>query len=747
MTYLAEGVPAFRLRNRCHAGRFELAKTILADPRRSVLLQQIEFRPLQGERADYGLFALLEPHLGGQGSDNTAWIGEFKGMPMLFAERPGYALAFASSAPWVHRSAGFVGTSDGRTDLNLHRRLEWTYAKAAEGNVALTGEVNLPACEGNFLTALGFGRSWQDAAHRARASLLQGFCSAEQQYRESWQKWQRDLLPLERSTGHEQNLYRISAAVMQTHESKDYPGGIVASLAIPWGFARSDKDRGYHRVWPRDMIQTVGGLLAVRGHENSRRVLFYLHVTQEADGHWPQNMEVDGEPSWNGLQLDETAFVILLVDLARREGALSDADLEPLWTMVRKAVAYLVCHGPVTPLDRWEEQAGYFASTMPVEIAALLSAATMAEEHAEASLAAFLRETADAWNAEIESLLYVTGTDLARAAGVKGYYVRFANPEQRAQGEPAHGQVTLRNHQQGTGQHAVNAIVSPDVLSLVRFGLRSANDPRIIDTVKVIDHVLRVETPGGPGWHRYNDDGYGEHADGSPFDGTGIGRLWPLLTGERAHYELAAGRNDTAKRLLATMESFANASGLFPEQIWDSSDLPQRKLFFGRPSGSAMPLVWAHAEYVKLRRSLEDGKVFDMPEHARRRYAGKNHDSPFKFWRFEQPCLSLPAGKSLRIEVLAPARVRWSDSSWHHSQHVDTIDTGLGLHYADLPTHELDGGDAVCFTFFWPQAGRWEGRNFEVRVEKSAVEGSIHGNVRDAGAAARRPPLASTRAE
>ncbi|HTU26070.1 MAG TPA: glycoside hydrolase family 15 protein, partial [Pirellulales bacterium] len=296
--YLADGVPAFRLQNQCRQGWYQITKVIVADPRRSVLLQQIDFRPLQGELADYSLYTLLEPHLGDQGSDNLGWVGEFKGMAMLFARRAGFALALACSAPWLKRSAGFVGVSDGRIDLSLHKQLQWTYDEAAVGNVALTGEVDLPKCGGKFVLALAFGRNEFDAAHRARASLLQTFDAAQKEYVESWQRWQRDLLPLAGGQPHAQNLYRISAAIMQTHESKDYPGGIIASLTTPWGFARGDKDHGYHLVWPRDMIQTVGGLLAARGHENARRVLFYLHVTQEQDGHWSQNMRINGEPSW-----------------------------------------------------------------------------------------------------------------------------------------------------------------------------------------------------------------------------------------------------------------------------------------------------------------------------------------------------------------------------------------------------------------------------------------------------------------
>ena len=155
---------------------------------------------------------------------------------------------------------------------------------------------------------------------------------------------------------------------------------------------------------------------------------------------------------------------------------------------------------------------------------------------------------------------------------------------------------------------------------MVRFGLRPADDPRILDTVKVIDALLKIDTPKGPIWHRYNDDGYGEHEDGSPFDGTGIGRAWPLLTGERAHYELAAGHTQAAMELLGTFNSFANEGGFLPEQVWDSPDIPEKELFFGKPSGSAMPLVWAHAEYVKLLRSLQEGHVFDMPPQTVRRY-------------------------------------------------------------------------------------------------------------------------------
>jgi glucoamylase len=260
-------------------------------------------------------------------------------------------------------------------------------------------------------------------------------------------------------------------------------------------------------------------------------------------------------------------------------------------------------------------------------------------------------------------------------------------------------------------------IVSPDALALVRFGLRSPDDPRIVNTVKVIDALLKVETPAGPVWHRYNGDGYGEHEDGRPFDGTGLGRGWPLLTAERAHYELATGRRTQAEALARTLVAFANEGGLLPEQVWDAGDLPERELFFGKPSGSAMPLVWAHAEYVKLLRSLRDGRVFDTPPQGVRRYQVDGIVSPHAIWRFNHKCSSMPAGKVLRVETLAPSMVHWSADGWRTVHDTHTRNTSLGVHVADLPTEKLEALVEVQFTIYWPTASRWEGTDFSVRTE------------------------------
>ncbi|MGD8579903.1 MAG: glucan 1,4-alpha-glucosidase [Lysobacterales bacterium] len=710
-----DGVPAFHLTNTCAQGYYRIEKDVVADPAREVVLQRVRFTALKGTLADYSLYALLAPHLGNAGAGNTAWVGEVRGLRMLFAERDGTALALACSAGWSQASAGFVGVSDGWRDLMRHGRMTWFHERASDGNVALTGEIDLAGSEGCFVLALGLGRSFREAAHRAAASLWDGFEAAERRYRDSWKKWQ-STLPVPGAAGDAPDIYRTSMAVLRSHQSSRFPGGMIASLSIPWGFSKGDGDLGgYHLAWPRDLVESAGGLLAAGAVDDVRRVLRFLAVTQNEDGSWPQNMWLDGTPYWTGVQMDEAGLPILLVDLARREGCLPDADLARLWPMIRRAVAFIACNGPVTQQDRWEEDPGYSPFTLAVEIAALLCAADFAQSF-EPELTAYLQETADAWNASIERWTFASDTDLAREHGVDGYYVRIAPPESAEAASPAEGFVPIKNRPPGQSQAAASHIISPDALALVRFGLRSADDPRILDTVKVIDALLKVDLPPGPGWRRYNGDGYGEHDDGEPFDGTGTGRAWPLLTGERAHYELAAGRKDHAERLLAVMARFANEGGLLPEQVWDGDDLPEKELLRGQPSGSAMPLAWAHAEYVKLRRSLSDGKVFDTPPQTVQRYVVDGVESRLATWRFNHKCQGIPVGQCLRIELRKKAVVHWSIDGWAQVRDLPTRDTGLGIHLADLPCRELAAGVRIDFTFYWSDEDRWEGRDYSVAV-------------------------------
>lgn len=716
---VAEGVPAFIVKSGCHRSRYEIEKHVWADPQRDVVLQRVKFRAFAGELGDYRLYALLAPHLVNRGAGNTGWIDDYKGVPMLFAEGRGTCLALGCSAPLIARSAGYVGVSDGWQDLKRHFQLHWRHDVARDGNVALTGEIDLAASDGCFVLALGFGRTAAEAAIKTRASLQQDIDAALEEYSAEWRAWQAGLLPLDPVTatsGH--NTYRVSTAVLRTHEAKSQCGGYIASLSVPWGQAKGDDDLGgYHLVWPRDLVEIAGGMLAAGVTSEACQVIGYLQSTQEADGHWPQNCWLDGTPYWNGVQLDETALPILLVDLALREGALAASELPRIWPMVAKAARYIVMNGPVTQQDRWEENGGYTPFTLAAEIAALLVAADLADRFAEGEHSRFLRETADIWNALIERWIYVTDTPLARRVGVEGYYVRILPLDTSTAASPKDGFVPIKNRPPGDGNVEVSEVVSPDALALVRFGLRAPDDPRIMNTVRVIDQLLKTDLPSGPGWHRYNEDGYGEHDDGRPFDGTGTGRCWPLLTGERAHYELALGDRSGAESLLAAMEGFASDGHLIPEQVWDREDIPERGLFLGRPSGSAMPLAWAHAEHVKLLRSLSEGRVFDTPPQTQERYQGHLVEPKCVTWRFNNKCHGMPLGHDLRIELLSPARLHWSIDGWRNTQDTWTMDSGFGIHYADIRTRELKPGECLMFTFYWPEAERWEGVDYEVSVE------------------------------
>jgi glucoamylase len=250
----------------------------------------------------------------------------------------------------------------------------------------------------------------------------------------------------------------------------------------------------------------------------------------------------------------------------------------------------------------------------------------------------------------------------------------------------------------------------------VRYGVRKAGDPLIEDSLRVIDAVLKVETPYGPAWRRYNYDGYGPHADGSAYTGWGIGRPWPLLTGERAHYELAAGRD--VRPLLTAMERFASEGGLLPEQVWDQPDLPVAGMYLGKPSGSAMPLVWAHAEYIKLLRSVHDGQVFDLIPIVAQRYGQRLGRRDLEIWKSNRRVRSIAAGSTLRIVLSGEFRLRWSNDSEQSMQEVNATATGLGLSLVDLPTSTVEGS-TIRFTLHETGNSQLEESVHEVLIRPS----------------------------
>ena len=708
-----DGVPALLLTSTHRDGRFRIVNRVIADPLSDAVLMHIRLDDLG--RGGLRLFAILAPHLVNGGAHNRAWRDAYKGDQMLFAHGDGSNLAFAADQPFLASSVGFVGVSDGWQQLSRAFKLTDQYDTATDGNVALTIELAQGPQDASVV-AVGFGRSAADAAFHAHSALMTPFDTVLNGYAAGWRTWQASLRTLERrARGH--NMYRVSTAVLHSHETPNFPGGFIASLSIPWGFSKSDDDMGgYHLVWPRDLCETAGALLACDADAAVARILRYLRTTQEADGSWPQNCWLDGRAYWGGVQLDECAFPVLLLDMATRTGAVKLPVLKTYWQMVRNAAGFVMRNGPRTKQDRWEENAGYTPFTLAVAVASLLAAAEIADQLEVDGASDVLRDTADAWNEQIEDWIYVQDTPLAHEAGVAGYYIRIAPELPETLGPDLHGQVQVRNHEAGQGSISADALVSTDALALVRFGLRAPDDPRILNTVAVIDKLLKVDLPQGPGWHRYNMDGYGERADGRPFDGVGIGRVWPLLAGERAHYALAAGRRAEAEALLATIEAQTSSGGLIPEQVWDGPPIPERELETGQPSGSAMPLVWAHAEYVKLLRSLADGAVFDLPPHTVRRYLKEKRQARCRPWREDAPIARIPSGRVLRLDFVQATIVLFTHDGWRSQTEITTKDAGFGLFTAEIATDGVKAGESVVFTWRDQTTGAWRGRNFEVAI-------------------------------
>ncbi|MBP2688863.1 MAG: glycoside hydrolase 15-related, partial [Deltaproteobacteria bacterium] len=694
-------------------GRYSIGKVVLSDPHLPCLLVNTTLSGDASFLDRLRLYALCAPHLGMGGWGNNGRVVEIAGRKILTAEKDGVWLALGATAPFSRLSCGFVGRSDGWTDLAVDYRMDWEFGRATDGNIALTGELDLGGRR-EFTVGLAFGDGLHNAATTLLESLATPFTEHRERYAEQWNRSCRQLLPLDKSASDGGDLYHGSYSLLLAHEDKTYPGAFIASLSIPWGESKGDDDRGgYHLVWTRDMVNTATGLLAAGNTESPLRALIYLAVSQDEDGGFSQNFWIDGESYWRGIQLDEVAFPILLAWRLLRKGDLGNFDPYP---MVMGAARYLILHGPATQQERWEEAAGYSPSTIASNIAALVCAASFARERGDGATAAFLEEYADFLECHVEAWMVTTAGTLV--PGIRRHYIRILPvdvndpfpPE-----DPNLGLLALANRPPGSRwRFPAKEIVDGGFLELVRYGIRKADDPLIVDSLRVLDAVLKVDTPVGPCWRRYNHDGYGQREDGGPFVAYGKGRAWPLLTGERGHYELAAGRPPGP--YLRAMEGFASPTGLLPEQVWDEPDRPDIFMYLGRPTGSARPLMWAHAEYIKLLRSAQDGKVFDLvPEVAARYLSGRQAGRPMEIWKHNRQVPEVREGGILRVQTGAPFLLRWTRDDWVTAEDSRSIPNALGFDYFYFDPRRPRGG-RIRFTFFWIDAGTWEGRNFEVAV-------------------------------
>lgn len=692
-------------------GRYKLRKEIISDPFQATVLMNVTVDAGEEMLKKLRVYALCAPHLNIGGAHNNGEVVQAQGRMLLSAFRDDTHLAMGATLPFKRTSVGYVGVTDGWQDISDNLEMNWDFDYAPDGNIALTGELDLSKGT-TFTLGLSFGDTRQSAVATLFQSLSAPFEMVRERFVKEWGRTGKRMEAVRSESQHDGHLFATSVNLLLAHEDKSYPGALIASLSIPWGELKGDEDTGgYHLVWPRDLCQSATALLSLGDTATPLRSLIYLTVTQLGDGCFYQNFWIDGDPYWKGVQLDEVAFPIMLGWRLKQAGALSYFDPA---AMVKGGLAFLMCEGPVTNQDRWEEASGYSPSTLAAVIAALICGAEFLREVKEDESAEFVEEYADFLNANLEK--WTVTTEGTLDADIKRHFIRVnavsLDKDGYSDEDPNRGTLRLANQAPGAQvEYPAKEIVDAGFLELVRYGIRRAGDPLFEDSLKVVDTVLKVDLPQGPGWRRYNHDGYGQRADGTGYDGWGVGRAWPLLTGERAHYELDAGRD--AVSLLKTYEKFGQGLGLFPEQVWDSEEQPNSKLYFGAPTGSAIPLVWAHAEYIKLVRSIELGHAVDRIAPVYDRYVGGSApESKIEVWSTNRRPRSIATGKPLRIIYREDFMVRWTTDDWKTQQDTDAIGSGLALHYVDIPV--LKGDGTLRFTLFWKDSKRWEGRDYSV---------------------------------
>jgi glucoamylase len=593
----------FRQTNTAKTGAYTITKSYVTEPGSATVLIDVSFQWNSAILFRGGLYVLFDPSLNNSGMHDSADMdGDW-----LIASDGDKASALASTSGFEEKTNGYLATSDGLTQLSRNGRLE-TFHTALDGNVAQVARVaHGPLFSGHpatrFTLVLSFGRTPNEAIRNGQASVRKGFERTRSEYEAAWHAYVATLPTVESKY---QQQFIMSAMVLKASEDKTYRGGFIASPSIPWGGGPNANEptvSGYHAVWSRDLYQVATAFLAMGDLATARRALDYLfRIQQKGDGSFPQNSRVDGTPVGGGLQMDQLAFpLILAYELGRVDRLTWRKHIKP-------AAEFIIKRGPVTGQDRWEEKSGYSPATIAAETAGLVCAAHIAQLQREPQTARAYLQKADEWARAVERW---TVTNTGRY-GDGRYYLRITENDNPNDGE----KIEINS---GGGTFDEREIVDAGFLELVRLGIKPANDPLVRNSLQVVDKLIREETQGGAAWFRYNHDAYGERADGKPYDGrTGKGRLWTLLTGERGEYELARGEKLLARRHLDAMMSFANAGSMIPEQVWDRSlGSTYRK---GSGTGSATPLAWSMAQFIRLAMNLKAGRNLETPRIVAARY-------------------------------------------------------------------------------------------------------------------------------
>jgi glucoamylase len=647
---------------------FQLVTTYLTDPARDTVVLRTQLRDAPHSHASLSglrLYARVDAHVNGNGGGGGANAGANTGVidtsaggpvPVIYSTNrttnavnrdyavPTYmALAAAAAGqPAGAASVGYAGTgSDGLTQLDSTRTLTG-YDSAPDGHVTATQDVT-PRHGDSVTLALGFGRSQAQSVSVATQSLRAPFGQLQAGYSNGWARYDAGL----RRPASLAGAYYLSANVLKASEDKTYPGAIVASLASPWGQSvpagalsggAPSYFGSYREVFARDLYEAFTGLLADGDVGTAQAATRFLFDRQQLrGGAMPRNSLVNGKaaPDTGGNQLDETSYPILMAYLSGLGGD------NALWTgHIRPAADYLVANGPSTGVERWEEQSGYSPSTIAAEIAGLTAASAIAARHGDTARARVYQATADDFQRTIKSWTVTTnGPDGPR------YFIRLSKT-----GDPN----AAISYSLGNGGPTLDqrSVLDGGFQELVRLGELPVTDPDVRASLAVWDNHIAVTTPSGAGYYRYGDsaangsaDGYGDcyqpsqtscSVNGAPWapTGKGTGHLWPVLSGERAESDLAAGDSHGAKALLAAITRFSSGVGLVPEQAWENpnlaaspygSDPTTASIGFtdGQAAGSASPLSWAQAQELRLITSLGAGRNVDTPAVTTARYVAQ----------------------------------------------------------------------------------------------------------------------------
>ena len=600
---------------------YRLVTAYLSDPLRPTAL--IHLRLIQSAgRAPLTVYVRYDAALNGNGINDT---GRVAGPALLAHDNQGHygpvASALIATPPLQEGTTGYASTaSDPLIPLSAHFTPGPRYAGAGPGNIVQGAYLSLRK-DGTADLGLGFGPSEAAALHTASLSLATPFARIASTFTAAWHHYAAGLTqPDARFTAAEHAQYFDAILALKASEDKRFPGALVASLSTPWGQsvpANQNSGQGYHRVWARDLYEMATGFIAAGDLATARGIVRYMLDTLEGqDGSMPQNSLVDGTPVDGGIQMDEIAYPLILAL------SLGVDDPATYASHIRLLADYLVRHGPITNQERWEEDGGYSPSTIAAEIAGVLAAGVIAQRDGDPARALVYRAVADDWQRQVKSWTVTTTGPLSRHP----YFMRIDDNQDPNDGDSLAiaGGPTLDER----------SVVDEGFLELVRLGSLEPSDRDVVNSLGVIDSTIRVNTVNGPAWYRYNHDTYGDASSGVPWDqtaGQGLGHPWPVFDGERGEYELSRGNADQARSYLEVMRRFASPTGLIPEQIWEgrpvaasapggSPSAASIGMTPGQADGSATPLNWALAQYIRLLADIQSGILLDQPAIVHARY-------------------------------------------------------------------------------------------------------------------------------